>query len=147
MRTIRSMLQSRSSFTRALIGVAFALGVIVGLLAMHTLSGGGEQGHGSTPAAVAAGADMHSAGVSEHSGMADLESCDCGTSDPAHGQSMLAMACVLGLLITLLVLAIPVALGRVDARDSLLGFAIERAGRALARARPPSLYVLSISRT
>ncbi|WP_243073719.1 DUF6153 family protein [Microbacterium sp. SS28] len=146
MRTIRAILQSRSSLTRVLIGVALTLGVIVGLLAMHTLSGG-DASHGHSPAGVAAVADSHAPSMHDPSGVADPELCDCGTSGPVDGHSMLAMACVLGLLITVLILAIPKDLGRVDLRAPLLGLTTEVARRALARARPPSLYVLSISRT
>ncbi|GAA1989766.1 DUF6153 family protein [Microbacterium pumilum] len=145
MRTVRELSHPRSFFVRALLGVALAVGVIAGLLAMHTLSGG-DLSHGHSTASLAAVASMDASMPSHAEGSAPAPH-ERGHGTPTEEHSMLAMACVLGFLITLLVLSIPLTVGRLKARELLPWHGIERAARTLARARPPSLLVLSISRT
>ncbi|MFF2487241.1 DUF6153 family protein [Microbacterium sp. NPDC058062] len=146
MRTIRAFAWSWSSLVRGVMCVALALGVILGLLAMHTL-GGGDIAHSRPTATLAAPAEMPNAWMIAHAGLVGHEPCDCGPSTPAPDHSMLTMACVLGLLVTLLVVAVPFALGRVGGQDLLLGLAPGLARRRRAHARAPSLLVLSVSRT
>lgn len=145
MQTIRSLMHPRSFVWRTLITVGLSLAVIVGLLAMHTMST-----HHLGPANHA----DHSAVTSDTRGdvmtaHADdmTEPCDCDSVAPAQDHSAMTVACVLALLATLLLIAAPRLL-----RDSCdgtrhLSTLSQRARRALAQARPPSLLVLSISRT
>ncbi len=134
----------RSMARTLLLLIALIGAVIIGLLAMHSLNthATAESGHHATMATDAAGAsavgDAHGATT-----VSAEESCaDCGTSH----SGMLAMACVLALLATVLLLARPRGVQR--------GFALlPRPGPpAVPRAgspglHPPSLTVLCISRT
>lgn len=112
--------------------------------------------HSSTPAehlqesthTVAAGVATEVA-LSGTGAIADLASiaCDCESQSTAPVHSMLVAACILALLATMLVLIPPVAstltfgaLRRIAASSAWLR-------GALALPRPPSLLVLSISRT
>lgn len=146
MRATRSIVHSWSSFARLLMAVAVSLAVIVGLLAMHTLSTA-DSAHGSRHAEVATEAhgtaQMPIAGQSADAGP---QPCDCVEPAPAPAHSMLLMSCVLALLVVLLLLAPPSLVGTLGALRSI-GTGVARAHGALARPQPPSLLVLSISRT
>lgn len=159
MLAIRSMMPHHRLPVRALAAVALAAAVIGGLLAMHVLSSGTADPH--TPAAstsvtaavsdAAPAAQLHStAPGAAHPGTAQAAPCDCAApmgSMPAQDHSMLMMACVLALLVGLLLIAAPVLTGvlAVVARTADTGLRFAR--RGVARARAPSLLVLSISRT
>ncbi|KQR26121.1 DUF6153 family protein [Microbacterium sp. Leaf151] len=134
----------RSMARTLLLLIALTGAVIIGLLAMHSLNthATAESGHHATMATDQAGAsvmgDAHAATT-----VSAEESCaDCGTSH----SGMLAMACVLALLATALLLAC--------ARGAQQWLALlPRPGpRALPAPdsrglHPPSLTVLCISRT
>lgn len=131
----------RSMARSLLLLIALTGAVIVGLLAMRSFNAHAtaEAGHATS---MAAEMTDSSAGDS-HATTAAAEACaDCGTGN----SSMLAMACVLALLATVLLLARP----RGDhqwltalPRPGLPAVAPLRAPRP----RPPSLTALCISRT
>ena len=158
-----------SASPRWLLAALFAALVIAGLLGMHTLS----TGHSDSPvAAISMGtvstgtASMSTASTGTASmgtvstGTASMDAdhghaapgpmeadadsgcLDCGTSDSPHA---MIMACVLGLLVTLL-LVCRAGPGLVRARGPSIVPPFLRAAITL-RPRPPSLTVLSISRT
>lgn len=131
----------RSMARTLLLLIALIAAVIVGLLAMHSLNThtATETGHQTTVTAPAgAAADDHHADTT-----ATDEPCpDCGTGHT----DMLAMACVLALLATLLLLIGP--------GTALRWLSTLARPRPLSTAlfprpdlRPPSLTVLCISRT
>jgi hypothetical protein len=135
-----------------LIGLTAA--IIVGLLAMHSLNGHAET-PGPTPSA------QHSASVAPHDPLsasaqhADAHHATAGgasTAQPADPEGcpdcghtgMLAMTCVLALLSVALLILLPRLGGGWRGR---LRSAPMRAAVAATFSRPPSLLVLSISRT
>ncbi|WP_169580989.1 MULTISPECIES: DUF6153 family protein [Microbacterium] len=121
------------------VAVLFTVGVMAGLLGMHTFSAGHS---GPAAGAMSVEIEAHSHGDSDREGDAGLGGCaDC--AHPEHHE--LVMACVLALLATLLVLVVPssaASTGR-DAPSRRGPPAIVRA----IGARHPSLHELSISRT
>ncbi|MCR8670233.1 DUF6153 family protein [Agrococcus sp. HG114] len=131
--------------TRFWVALVICAAVIVGLLGMHTLSSRGA-GH-DAPSSTA----LHPAAAQEAPASRDVDEhpCDCQPVAPAPApeHSMLLMACVLALLATLLVLHGPQLGGVLRATRRVGGRDVERARGTLARPRPPSLLVLSISRT
>lgn len=135
MSTIRSLLNTRSSGRRALVAFGGALLVIAGLLAMHTIGAGAVHAEAGVPVTVVMGDEAD-----------DAKHCpgDCAPGD-APDHSMLLMICALALLAAALVLLAPSLLGRrrIPSRSVLLHEAV----RALPWPQPPSLHVLSISRT
>lgn len=129
---------------RWLFAALFAALVIAGLLGMHTLSTAHSDVHvaaASTGTTTMDAAHMHSAPGSMDAD-ADSGCLDCGQGGSHHAMSM---ACVLGLLVTLLLVC--------RARPSLVGSRgpsivapfLSAVGALLPR--PPSLITLSISRT
>ena len=134
----------RSMARTLLLLIALTGAVIIGLLAMHSLNthATAESGHHATMATDQGGAsvmgDAHAATT-----VSAEESCaDCGTSH----SGMLAMACVLALLATVLLLA------RARGAQSWLALLPRPGPRALPASdspglHPPSLTVLCISRT
>ncbi|WP_438354667.1 DUF6153 family protein [Microbacterium sp. CJ88] len=132
----------RSMARTLLLLIALTGAVIVGLLAMHSLNTHttAETGHQATMAA-----DPSAMGTESHAGATaavDDGCVDCGSDH----SSMLAMACVLALLATVLLLARPAAV-----RHWLAS--LPRPGPpavsppAIPGLRPPSLTALCISRT
>ncbi|GEP49122.1 hypothetical protein FVP74_07630 [Microbacterium saccharophilum] len=143
---------------RTLGAIALAAAVILGLLAMHVLSGPAGAHH----SAVASGSATSVAVLSDsgsHAGITQAAStghgvdseavCDCDevmlATTPVSVHSMLVMACVLAVLAVALLLVPP---GR-SAAMLIPGRAFFAGPRLsdVARARAPSLFVLSISRT
>lgn len=129
---------------RWLLAALFAALVIAGLLGMHTFSTAHSDVHvvaASTGATAMDAEHMHAA-----SGSMDADAgsgCpDCGESGSHHA---MVMACVLGLLVTLL-LVCRVKPSRVRTRAPSIVAPFLRAVGTLPP-RPPSLIVLSISRT
>ncbi|MGA1827334.1 DUF6153 family protein [Microbacterium sp.] len=144
---------------RWLLAALFAALVIAGLLGMHTLStahsdsrvaaismGTASMGTASMGTASIGTASMDAdhghAAPGPMDADADSGCLDCGTSDSPHA---MMMACVLGLLVTLL-LVCRTGPGLVRARGPSIVAPFLRAAISL-RPRPPSLTVLSISRT
>ncbi|MDR7233194.1 DUF6153 family protein [Agrococcus sp. BE272] len=129
-----SWIDARRSISRRLRSAALiAAALIIGLLGMHTLSG-----HDSHDPVIASAA----APAAEHHEEAE---CECASPSPEH--SMALMACVLALLVGLVVLHAPRRGHLHSAPWTRAGATLERAPRALPRPRPPSLTLLSISRT
>lgn len=146
----RSRRDPQGVFRRVLLGGLIVVGIIVGLVAMHTLNL-----HGTPAAQASATVSLSAPGTAgTHHGVAvgqhvsadtanDFEGActDCGAGD----HLAMAMACVLALLLVLLVLAPPRLLRgwrlmppRADPRVRLSDGVLFRA---------PSLHVLCISRT
>ena len=141
---------------------AAVLLIIVGLLGMHTFSAN-SSGHGQTaPMSHETGAAHRSAADSQPAAALDgfeahhasqltvvpVLGADHGVlaqPDPGTHDGMM-LTCVLALLAALMLLAAPIALGWIAPFRALLAD-----GPALLRTsvpqRPPSLHVLSISRT
>ncbi|WP_431797299.1 DUF6153 family protein [Microbacterium kunmingense] len=133
----------RSVARTMLLLIALTGAVIVGLLAMHSLNThtAAETGHHATMTTdqtVAGTAGMGDA----HAPIAEEPCADCGTGDAG----MLAMACLLAVLATLLLIIRPSDaqqwLARLPRPGPLLRGLVEA-----APLRPPSLTSLCISRT
>ncbi len=118
--------------------------ILIGLLAMHVLTTGvahASDVHGSTTHASIAvtGSEADNLTAAPH---AETD-CDAGCV-PQH--DMLGMACILALLMTALVLAVRLTLLRWGTVGALASTVMARLAN-LAPPQPPSLLVLSISRT
>jgi hypothetical protein len=129
---------------RTLLLLAGTFALIVGLLAMHTLNGDAESHHQATTATI--GGAMVADASSGHSAPT-TEDCTYDCAEPAGmpAHDVLMVACVLALLVMLLVLVAPVTVGVWWPFRALLRGT--PAVGSLAPRRPPSLLVLSISRT
>ena len=130
----------RSMVRTMLLLIALTGAVIVGLLAMHSLNThtAADTGHQTTVATASATADDHHSAATT----TDEACADCGSDH----SSMLAMACVLALLATGLLLA--------RLRPSRVWLSVmprpqpaRTAPPGRLRLRPPSLTTLCISRT
>ncbi|MGC5172062.1 DUF6153 family protein [Microbacterium sp. DT81.1] len=137
-------LRGRRTLTRTralLVLVMVTGGIIIGLLAMHSLN-----------THTAAAAHPQSAAITAHDEAPhthDGESApahDLGCPDCGEHESMMAMMCVLGLLATLLVLIRPTRVWHVEGPAARPGPELARRSGNEA-AKPPSLTVLCISRT
>ncbi|WP_194410995.1 DUF6153 family protein [Microbacterium cremeum] len=145
---LRARLQTgRSTARRLLLLIALTGAVIVGLLAMHSLSGHAASGAGDHAADTAVVADRdighaHSATTATTATTVVTDVCaDCGDDH----SSMLAMACVLALLAVALLL-------RPQPGHRWLSTMprprpVPSAPASRTRRRPPSLTALCISRT
>jgi hypothetical protein len=145
MKKIRSLTNTRSTMHRIFFSLGFAVALIAGLLAMHTLNAGGTHIE-SAPTATAF--DHGQKAVALDGAAVDSGYCvnDCGAPRPMPDHLMLLMVCALALLAVVLVVVAPALL--VCPSTSLsLAMLVRNAGRALPAPRPPSLLVLSISRT
>lgn len=119
--------------------------ILIGLLAMHVLTTGNmadtADHHSSVSLAAAAVDEMAMAPSSESGSLAD----DCGgVCMPAH--DMLGMMCVLALLAGVILFALQLALTGWPTLMRILR-PLRLTVAALAPPNPPSLHVLSISRT
>ena len=156
MKTARTRPPMRSGLPRLLLLIPIALALIAGLLTMHTLSGA----NASLPAGTSAvSPQMQVMGANTGVGHAMTSTWHATVDAQCHGEcsdpmgmpehSMLMMVCVLALLTAALVLLAPALLTRLEevlARARQSGVRVD-ARAVLARPRPPSLIVLSISRT
>lgn len=147
MRWVRSIVHNRRSFARLIGVVALTLSVVVGLLAMHSATPTQHSQESTHTVAVGISTDA-ALPESAPAGSTPLEHCDCEAQDSAPMHSMLMVACVLALLATVLVL-VPPAASRVTfaALRRIKASSAAWLRGALAPPRPPSLLVLSISRT
>ncbi|TQL47428.1 hypothetical protein FB562_0488 [Homoserinimonas aerilata] len=139
-------LRPRRSLWRTLVFSLAAIGaILVGLVAMHSLNiEGGHSGHAAS-SPVAASADHHAdAGAADAAAVDPLASPAGCDSDCEH--SMTVMACILALMVTLIVLGASRATSISAGILRLLSPVLELKA-TLAPAVPPSLHVLSISRT
>lgn len=145
MKTIRSLTSTRSTMHRIFLTLGFAVALITGLLAMHTISAG----HTHIESAQTASASDHGLNAVAMDGtVGDTGHCvdDCGAPGPMPDHSMLLMVCALALLAAVIVAVAPALFARLGVSLSL-PVLVRNAARALRPARPPSLLVLSISRT
>lgn len=145
---IRSMMRDRRSFAPLIAGVAVTLSVVVGLFAMHTATPTEHSQESALTVAAGVAADVASSHSGALAGSTVFEHCDCGSLSSAPVHPMVMVACILALLATFLVL-VPPAASRVTF-GTLRRIAASRtawARGAVALLRPPSLLVLSISRT
>ncbi|RGE21436.1 DUF6153 family protein [Leucobacter sp. wl10] len=173
MNAMRSLKHAAPRWLRVLLVFGLLMMVFFGLLAMHFLSvpnspaasepvvGAAQTTHSSpadravaAPSEIlaheerdAAAVDAMPAETAQAPAMDGESHCggDSGSSSPQ--QSMLMMGCVLALLVVLIMLLGPTILGRVWAADLLAVRVLHLLGAVLPRPRPPSLIVLSISRT
>lgn len=147
MNTIRSWAGTRSGAHRAFLTVTAAVALIVGLLAMHTLSAGAAHAAPRTDATIA---EYHqSAQMTDAGNATDTGHCagDCGGPANMPDDSMLLMICALALLAAVIVVLTPTLLGGLRLNAGGVAAPLRFAARALPWPRPPSLIVLSISRT
>lgn len=134
----RAINEPRSVSRRFLVMLLGVIGIVVGLLAMHSFSS--EPAHGAHVAS-AASTDLHTT-ASTTVPEADEEHCAAG----CESHSAAAMMCVLALLVGLLLIALPRASRTL--RPVIPWLAEKgRRGPPLRMLPPPSLHVLSISRT
>lgn len=145
MKTIRSLASTRSTMHRVFLTFAAAFVLIAGLLAMHTLGTG--QTHIES-GAVATAANHDHAAAAVHSPAVDVGHCagDCGVPVNMPEHSLVTMVCALALLAAVIVVLAPALLTRHSIPQGLAAL-VRNAARALPTPRPPSLLVLSISRT
>lgn len=156
-----------SSAASILLKLAMAIGVVAGLLAMHSVTAempnasasspgasvGAHSGSAFTHAVQPASAEVVGPGVSADSRSphpAGTDHCAIGCAAPGDsgGHGMLTMFCVLALLTAVLVIFLPSLIVRLLRRPNVAGFrALQRAVGVLADRPPPSLVLLSISRT
>lgn len=146
MNTIRSLASTRSGAQRAFLTVMAAVALIVGLLAMHTLSTGTAHAESRTSATIAE--HDQPAQMTDARGATDTGHCpgDCGGPGNMPDHSMLLMICALALLAAVIVVLAPTLLSGLGMSPRVAA-PLRDAARALPRPRPPSLLVLSISRT
>lgn len=146
MHDARRLTRPRGSVTRRVLLAVFAVPAIVfGLLAMHVLT---TLGAAPSPD----GSVMTSHHMSETSGtqvttapmMSEAPDGCGGNCGPEH--DMISMICVLALLVTLLLLTVQLLRIRWD-ELRLWARAYSPRLNSLPTPRPPSLHVLSISRT
>lgn len=139
-------LRPRRTLWRTLIFSLAAIGaILVGLIAMHSFTfEGGHSGHAAA-SAVTESLDHHVTASAAETTMADQTAGPAGCDGECE-HSMTVMACILALMVTLIVLG--------ASRATLISAGIRRVlspvlelKATLAPAVPPSLHVLSISRT
>lgn len=162
MSRIRTLVRTRSEVGRLLLTFVITFLSIAGLLAMHTFTGTTGGGHPQTAAGSvsASGADSRSLATPAIGGMlvttvvtdpgAAVTPCqgDCDDSGGMLDHAMLmVMACVLALLSVAIVLSTPALLARRSTSLAALRLHGQNLVAALPTVRPPSLIVLSISRT
>ncbi|MCK8477836.1 DUF6153 family protein [Microbacterium aurugineum] len=140
---------SSSIFRGVLTGVLLVAAIIIGLLGMHTLNLHGTAA-ADAPAAAAISVDhaatvhhgvMQASSAGSPTDTTQMSCAECGTDDHVG----IAMICVLGLLLALVLLLAPSLLR--GWLPSLLQSRILPSFRAQALRRAPSLHVLCISRT
>ena len=138
----------RSAGWRPLIALFAVPAILIGLLAMHVLTTT-DMSHSTASTTMTA---HHLSAEALASGEAltaisavPAPSEDCGgLCGPSH--DMLALVCVLALLVTVMLLTVHLVLIRWEERRPPVTTLSAKAA-TLARPRPPSLHVLSISRT
>lgn len=133
---------------RLLIVLAAVPAILIGLLAMHVLTTAGT-GDTSASATMATHDMSDTTLMSEEPGAtnptAPSPAGDCGGfCGPSH--DMLGMICVLALLVTVVLLSLHLILIRWEELRRIVTTLAANAA-ALAPPAPPSLHVLSISRT
>ena len=143
MEAIRRFVASDAAPRRALLFFAGTLLLIGGLLAMHTLAAAHDMGpmSNASSAMVVPASGHHDA---PHDGMDEGRS---GVAAPMPDHSMLMVTCILALLAGVIVVVAPAALAWLGGMLTLLEQRIQMVLGSRPLPRPPSLHVLSISRT
>ncbi len=140
---LREAVQPQSALMRRMLLTVSAVGaIIIGILAMHSLST--DSHHSASSGAISASASHHPDTTAASEANSPVVETTCGAGcelDPA----MTIAECILALLIVLIVLA-PPGSRQVWVRMLLGPIRIVPDG-ALADRRPPSLQLLAISRT
>ena len=143
MNAIRASPQPAATSRRIVALFLASLALIVGLLAMHSVTtahaASPAQSHTSLAAVAEAPAAEHDVATVPCSG-----SCAAPDGDAEH--SMLLMACLLALIVATILVVAPRLLTRSGARPLPLAIS-SAAPTAAPTSRPPSLIELSISRT
>ena len=148
MKTIRSLANSGSTTRRLVFMLGIAVALIAGLLAMHTLTAGNAHLESAPAISSAADHDQAMAGPAVEGTAIDAGHClgDCGAPGNMPNHSILMMVCVLALLAAVIIVLAPALLARLSMSLGVVVLVADMP-RALPRPRPPSLLVLSISRT
>lgn len=148
MNTIRSLASTGATLHRLLFMVGIAGALIASLLAMHTLTTATHQVDAAP--AMSSAADHHQAmaGAAVDGTVDDARPClgDCGAPGDMPHRAILMTACVLALLAAAIVVLAPALLARLSTSLGAAVLVVD-VPRALPRPQPPSLLVLSISRT
>lgn len=148
MKTIRSLASTRSTMHHLFVMFGLAVALIAGLFAMHTLTANNMHVESAPTISSAADHDQAMVGAAIEGTAVDAGHClgDCGAPGNMRSHSILMMVCALALLAAVIVVLAPALLARFNMS---LGEAVLAADvpHALPRPRPPSLLVLSISRT
>lgn len=148
--TVRSFLRT-SRWWRLAIAMFAVPAILTGLLAMHILASGGltelsapqATGAHSAHATLARSPEPGISSAMNAGAPTPVEDCG-GMCGPDH--NMLSMICVMALLVTAVLLSVHLMLaGWEQLRRVLLSLVVKAV--ALASSAPPSLHVLSISRT
>jgi len=153
---IRSHARLSPGVRRLLLAAPIALAIITGLLSMHVLTGSHQPALASETSAMSTHSQVGSApaaaddtpmtaAAAEGAGGHCQDGCGSPAGMPDH--SMLMMVCVLALLAATIVLLAPALLARLGTALALLRLHGRNVLTALPHPRPPSLIVLSISRT
>lgn len=145
MRAIRQAISSRDAAFRRLLTLSLAVsGIVFGLLSMHTLNPTGD-----APFEPAAGFVAVAHDTSTMPADAGSQSCDSDCGPIGHEMLTIAL-CVFALLASLLTVAAGIASWRQRSGPGS-GSAVARLAEVLRAVAvtpaPPSLHVLSISRT
>lgn len=145
MKTIRSLASTHSATHRIVFTLGFVVALIAGLLAMHTLSASDTHIDATQTASAS---DHGMVGAATDRAAIDAGHCaaDCGAPGDMPDHSMLLMVCALALLAAVMVILAPALLARLSTPLGVT-MLVRHAVRAVPRSRPPSLLVLSISRT
>ncbi|MGW4931280.1 DUF6153 family protein [Agromyces sp. NPDC004153] len=155
---IRAFVRTELNATRLLVSLAVAVALIAGLLAMHVISASGSDHAVAGPVTISEHAHhpvarghadpgkqaTHFSPRHTVSGEPCDGECEMPAGMPTH--SMLMAACVLALVGAILLLLPPVSRAW-PATLEATRIAAARILQAVAPSRPPSLHVLSISRT
>lgn len=156
MQRLQRGLGDPSAVRPLLVLLSVVLMVIVGLLGMHTLSAGSANhgastaGHGKTTLIDAPASSEHLGAGTSSSANANSATCDdiCqkSASQPLQHTDMM-MACALALIVSLIFLLPIAAMYRIRIDQGQPRFLGRQLKHPSMRPRPPSLIVLSISRT
>jgi hypothetical protein len=138
----RALLPRSGALRKVMLIVVAVAAIVVGLLAMHSLNL--HEGHDSGGAMSVAAAPHHVVGMPAPDSPSDSPQCasPCGTGD----QVMSGTACILALLATTMLLAVALSAIRWERFPRWATSLLSRVA-ALASPSPPSLLILSISRT
>jgi Family of unknown function (DUF6153) len=149
MNAIRSLMTARWTTHRVVFMVGLAVALILGMLAMHTsLAPGGGHGHSVISASATTDHGQTEPGITMGASAIDAPPCaddGCGTSGmPDH--SMLLMMCAMALLVVVIAVVSAALITQSDTSRTMSAL-LRQPTRAIPSPRPPSLLVLSISRT